>query len=876
MSSKLTIEKNTEAQVNAVNIKTLSDRPNVVSRYGDGGLSATQLKERFDGFPALNREKINQIIDALTGAESTKYLGIGTEALSEFGVDNLYDLLVKMTTAEISNVLKALHATEKDAESKAYTLNEIFSDVGSRLSELKVQADKVPGIDSRLTTAEGAINALAQENVGQGAQIAQIQQDNVNQHNAIEAVRSKAETEYKNIAATFNNHNERILTWEAWQQKNEAQINKTIVGAGENRSRIVSLEDAVKDISGALESIVPEGSEITNNLPTITNRVAEAEENINEALENVQELSAEVDAHIAEADKHIEDAAKELDKFDAELKEYSDTVSGYDARISATEETVANYDEVIAGVSQYDARITGIETYLGGENFVIDDREDYMKTVPNNACETAKLLKIGTGTTYEVPADSGNLFPYPYADVLDAEEYDGGVILASNRVAEITIATEPVALPAGTYILDLGNTNVSGLYVYSYPNRATIEFERASTTGKFEFTITEVTNFAGIVINSTGELDGQYFYPLMYKEDEFAMWEPRGTKLLEDSRVTELRSVGKNLLDVSQALNEDFYYKGDGQYGFDRTAESKVFPLYLPGNGHMLKFTGTRVGGGSSLTLNLYYNYPAVNISEDIKGVSMNSSFSLTKDVQYASFVCSGGREPGITVAHLQLAYTADGTDYEPFSGASLFEIPNEVQELDSFGAAANPKVAAMNRPSENDYCNYIEYRNGGWFYVKRSHKMVLVGEEDWIDPGRGSVYLEVPEAAWLDLSTPRDEWSQVWGMAGPLPLDDKDVGIDNSVSIGYGLCVLNVDGLDTVDDVKQYLADLNNRGTPLTVVYALEYPEEIEISDLMPRPALLGVAPGRYIYTKQDNDKHFNIPTSIKYLVYYQKGETL
>ena len=129
ISKRNTIATITDGAAKKVSISTLADRPNTVSRYGDGGLSAGELKARFDALPELNRKKINEIIDALASNEAASYITLG----DFLGVDNLSDFLDRFTSSEISSYILAEYAKETDRHEQEYDLNTIIADLNSRL-----------------------------------------------------------------------------------------------------------------------------------------------------------------------------------------------------------------------------------------------------------------------------------------------------------------------------------------------------------------------------------------------------------------------------------------------------------------------------------------------------------------------------------------------------------------------------------------------------------------------------------------------------------------------------------------------------------------------------------------------------------------------
>ena len=63
------INKITNSEFEEGSVSSLPIRPNRMSKYGEGGMSAEELKAAFDKNTELLREKINSLIDALYNSE---------------------------------------------------------------------------------------------------------------------------------------------------------------------------------------------------------------------------------------------------------------------------------------------------------------------------------------------------------------------------------------------------------------------------------------------------------------------------------------------------------------------------------------------------------------------------------------------------------------------------------------------------------------------------------------------------------------------------------------------------------------------------------------------------------------------------------------
>jgi hypothetical protein len=156
----------TEAQIKKASIATLADRPNSISRYGDGGLSAQELKERFDAFPALVQKKINEIIEALASSNAAKYI---TLADNLTGKDNLYDFIMLFSGASeskknIADYIYALYTYRNKTSSESKNLQEIFYDIASRVSDCESNNESLVGFvadhEDRITSNEEAVEAI--------------------------------------------------------------------------------------------------------------------------------------------------------------------------------------------------------------------------------------------------------------------------------------------------------------------------------------------------------------------------------------------------------------------------------------------------------------------------------------------------------------------------------------------------------------------------------------------------------------------------------------------------------------------------------------------------------------------------------------------
>jgi hypothetical protein len=166
MSSKKELQKILQKEIEKVNISTLADRPNSGSRYGVGDLTAQMLKERFDAFPNLVKDRLNAIVDALISEDASKYITIPEKIP---GVDNLFDFLALFCEKEtdetnISDYIEALYTAVTDTEPSSRTLQEIVDDMSERIVALRAFAEsneeRLDGAEDRLGDHDNRIEVM--------------------------------------------------------------------------------------------------------------------------------------------------------------------------------------------------------------------------------------------------------------------------------------------------------------------------------------------------------------------------------------------------------------------------------------------------------------------------------------------------------------------------------------------------------------------------------------------------------------------------------------------------------------------------------------------------------------------------------------------
>lgn len=85
-----------QKEITSKGVQALADRPNKASQYGQGGLSAIQLKKWFDNLAEVLREKINEDHATFASYDATKFVAL-SEVLKKKGIESLHDLIAGMS-----------------------------------------------------------------------------------------------------------------------------------------------------------------------------------------------------------------------------------------------------------------------------------------------------------------------------------------------------------------------------------------------------------------------------------------------------------------------------------------------------------------------------------------------------------------------------------------------------------------------------------------------------------------------------------------------------------------------------------------------------------------------------------------------------------
>ncbi len=146
------------SDLNDALISDLSNRPNSKADSGDGGLSAKELKERFDKYPSIVMKKLNEIIRAFNSDDATSYVKMPSNDLGESFCDFLSSYFDPEKKKDIGDLVCAEYMKENVVEQGKYTLNSILDDVASHIKNVGLAIADVKNIIEELASASDQID----------------------------------------------------------------------------------------------------------------------------------------------------------------------------------------------------------------------------------------------------------------------------------------------------------------------------------------------------------------------------------------------------------------------------------------------------------------------------------------------------------------------------------------------------------------------------------------------------------------------------------------------------------------------------------------------------------------------------------------------
>lgn len=143
-----TFHKITNKQITEKGVQSLADKPNLVGQYGESGLTAFQLKLRFDKLASFLAERINEIIEALSSDLAGQYIRV---CLDEHKITNVDELINSFSDGSFAeNVLKLLPSAGATQAIALQGIINSFAENISKIQENKLDKITTPSTENRV------------------------------------------------------------------------------------------------------------------------------------------------------------------------------------------------------------------------------------------------------------------------------------------------------------------------------------------------------------------------------------------------------------------------------------------------------------------------------------------------------------------------------------------------------------------------------------------------------------------------------------------------------------------------------------------------------------------------------------------------------
>jgi hypothetical protein len=508
-----------------------------------------------------------------------------------------------------------------------------------------------------------------------------------------------------------------------------------------------------------------------------------------------------------------------------------------------------------------------------------DEGVAYEKIVPPNAEEYAQVERIG-GMTYK----SENLLPFPYTQMSHSENGGNFVALADGGIQASGTPTAPVMMTlyngsasifprVFTYSLqgDSANTelNISikdsaGVQLhYAYVasgKSATIDMSSYPTAANIQFNMNKYSN--NIAMSGTA-------YPML-NEGSTAKSYSQYFNGLRNAAVSEMKSEGANYLPFPYHQKTDkteagvtFHIQEDGGIAvsgtptgycefsllsrYDISQLSSKFIISIQGNLSNVSYDASLWYKDGTYIVIVNSKLAGVDTAIDLSNYPNVSYLTLSIKRTQNGKECSGVAYPMINVG-------TTAAPYKPFHEGALdsLYISEEIRLLDGYGDGV-------------EGCpNYIDFNRK--VFVKNAPRIVLDGVTN------GQKVISIGTYNGLYYGTLQVLFARLASFSmifSHFRTDGKDVYAGKAYIAGAtmrDLLMYNSDQtLTTVAAWNAWLKEQYDSGNPVTFIYAMAEPIEIDISEHLPDDNFLKVEGGGVI--RAVNEYKYDAPTTINYI---------
>lgn len=795
-------------------IAQLTDRPNEPDEYGGNALSSQALKARFDNIPKAVLKGLNDLIDYLRTKDYSKEIKFTDRAYTDLAdlLDNFVDDAYK-TKSLSKKILVYLNPNfdKIDGEkglSEYDSISERFQQVVTRFAIvfadiLKIKEETIPdAISEAVSDLKG--DGLSDDYSTLAKIVAMVE-------DAINGLKGGASDDYDTL------------------KKIEGKIVDLLEGK--------SLDNTFNTLKEIDEYIKEHGSDfevVLKNISTLGVTVATLAANVNA---NKGRIDTVENTTIPNA---IDDLKGGV------LPE------GYETLVEIATNVKNNYNSL--GMAIDDAKASAkkytdeqIAKVSGGDTtYVEDSAETHVKIIPSGAYPYAFVNKIG-GKTEKVTEYGEN--------IAELSAYDSSVTLSNGEFSLNIPSNQSSELFTGVGL----SANLKPYIRYAINKRDTTM--PAGCSVRFEYYLSGedadgnrissnigspnsvLPRELGFAKNVNLSIDLSYYKNTTSasKTVKFKLSVEPMFEHLISAPVKSVITQGRNLLD-DEALFE-FYGWSKTVDGYFKGASSKEY-FYTNSNGFKnltLSFTLRNVSSsaGTPFIINVYDSsgfkigsFEEVSVQE----AAERYTFTLPDKAYRIRFWYANSGAFEIKDMMLNLGTTA--LPYEPYA-VNQRDIPQEITSKEAYGDGGN-------------VVDFDELK-----YSRTRGRKVFTGadSEGWeYSGGNNDGYLFSVKISGI---TPQN--CQITNFSQTV---EEESYVGEFFLLGDTLYICSE--APSLEAWKEYLSALNALGAPLTVVYTLENPEEISISeasDINP----ITIASGNLVIF--NNENNLDMPNTIEYV---------
>ena len=548
------------------------------------------------------------------------------------------------------------------------------------------------------------------------------------------------------------------------------------------------------------------------------------------------------------------------------------SISGNLDDLQAIIKAIATMGGTVADDANYDEIPNAIETIPVGDatyTLVEDSGTAYRKAILSGAAKYAEINQIG-GMSYK----STNLFDdavlanIGMTKTAEHEYYSAQNYLYGDQ--QIFVNTSGISgaftISGKLKYADVGSTS-SGLYakvVYTDGTQTGFSPSNKKYDEYFDYVATTDASKTVAYISFTygSSTVSTHIKELQIERGETATAFKPYFAGFRHAKATELKSEGKNLIDDAvlaeigmtktaehEYYSEENYLYGDQQIFVNTSGISGAFTI-----SGKLKYADVGSTSSGLYAKVVYTDGTQTGFSPSNKKYDEYFDYVATTDasktVAYISFTY-GSSTVSTHIKELQIERGETATEYKPFAIIDTFTLPEAVRNREGYGIGVNA-----------DYYNYIEYAANGVKEWLKCIEKVFDGTENW-------QRIDAENNFKLDgLTSALTPVKELGGSPSIMLCNHYTPRFANEQGCAY-MSNNSFSFIDanypTVGEWKMHLATLKDNGNPLTVVYALKYPTETDITDLMPKDNYIAIEEGGSIIAV--NDHELDAPVTISYV---------